>query len=93
VPAAFFGMVLGLAGLGGIWRLGARLWGLPPIIGEVVMLIAAVVWLVVAVLYAAKWVRSADAARAEAGHPVQCCFIGLAGVATMLVGLGALPYS
>lgn len=93
VPAAFFGMVLGLAGLGGIWRLGARLWSLPAVVGEVVMLIAAAVWLVVAVLYAAKWVQSADAARAEAGHPVQCCFIGLAGVATMLVGLGALPYS
>lgn len=93
VPAAFFGMVLGLAGLGGIWRLGARLWGLPAVVGEVVMLIAAAVWLVVAVLYAAKWVQAAEAARAEAGHPVQCCFIGLAGVATMLVGLGALPYS
>jgi tellurite resistance protein len=93
VPAAFFGIVLGLAGLGGIWRLGTRLWGLPAVVGEVVMLIAAAVWLVVAVLYAAKWIQAADAARAEAGHPVQCCFIGLAGVATMLVGLGALPYS
>lgn len=93
VPAAFFGMVLGLAGLGGIWRLAARIWGMPPGIGEIVMLVAAAVWLIVTVLYAAKWIRAADAARAEVGHPVQCCFIGLAGVATMLVGLGALPYS
>lgn len=93
VPAAFFGIVLGLAGLGGIWRSAARLWGMPPVIGEIVMLAAALVWLAVAVLYGAKWLRAADAARAEAGHPVQCCFIGLAGLATMLVGLGALPYS
>ncbi len=91
VPAAFFGIVLGLAGLGGIWRIGARIWGLPPAVGEIVMLIAALVWLIVAVLYVAKWVQAADAARAEAEHPVQCCFIGLAGVATMLVGLGVLP--
>lgn len=93
VPAAFFGIVLGLAGLGGIWRSAARLWGMPPVIGEIVMLVAALVWLAVALLYGAKWLHAANAARAEAGHPVQCCFIGLAGAATMLVGLGALPYS
>jgi tellurite resistance protein len=29
----------------------------------------------------------------EAAHPVQCCFIGLIGVATMLVAGGLLPYS
>lgn len=93
VPAAFFGIVLGLAGLGGAWRIAARLWSLPPAIGEAIMLIAAAVWLIVAVLYAVKWLQAADAARTEAAHPVQCCFIGLAGVATMLVGLGALPHS
>ncbi len=92
IPAAFFGIVLGLAGLGGAWRIGARVWTLPPAIGEGIMLLAALVWLIVAVLYAAKWIVAPDAARAEAGHPVQCCFIGLAGVATMLVGLAALPY-
>lgn len=93
VPAAFFGIVLGLAGLGGIWRIAARIWALPPLIGEIVMLVAALVWLIVALLYAVKWIKAPDAARAEAAHAVQCCFIGLAGVATMLVGLGALPYA
>ena len=29
----------------------------------------------------------------EAHHPVQCCFIGLAGVATMLIAIASLPYS
>jgi tellurite resistance protein len=28
----------------------------------------------------------------EARHPIQCCFIGLAGVATMLVANGIVPY-
>ncbi len=45
------------------------------------------------VLFALKWLVGRDEALAEAAHPVQCCFIGLAGVATMLVAGGLLPYA
>ena len=34
----------------------------------------------------------ADKLAAEAAHPVQCCFIGLAGVATMLIAGGLVPH-
>jgi len=47
VPASFYGIVLGLAGLGGAW-------GLWPIVGEALMVLAATVWLIVTLLYAAK---------------------------------------
>lgn len=46
----------------------------------------------VLVLFAAKWVLAREAARAEARDPVQCCFIGLAGVATILVSVIAAPW-
>ncbi|MBU6418946.1 MAG: dicarboxylate transporter/tellurite-resistance protein TehA [Proteobacteria bacterium] len=92
VPAAFFGMVLGLAGLGNAWRAATAAWHLPAAIGETLMGLATIVWAVLVVLYGLKWVfRRADAV-AEALHPVQCCFIGLAGVSTMLIALAALPY-
>jgi tellurite resistance protein len=39
-----------------------------------------------------KWIQSPATARAEAEHPVQCCFIGLAGVSTLMVAQGALPH-
>lgn len=93
VPAAFFGMVLGLAGLGGSWRAAHAAWGLPAAVGEALMALAAVVWLVLIVLYAWKWAAARPAARAEIAHPVQCCFVGLIGVATMLVAGGVAPYS
>lgn len=93
VPAAFFGIVLGLAGLGNSWRAAAAIWSVPAAIGEVLNLMAAVVWLVLVVLYAGKWVVAREQAVAEADHPVQCCFIGLIGVATMLVALALLPHS
>lgn len=93
VPASFFGIVLGLAGLGGSWRAAHRLWGLPAGIGETLMLAAALVWAALVVLYVSKWISAREDALHEAEHPVQCCFIGLAGAATSLVALAVLPYS
>ncbi|WP_197026584.1 dicarboxylate transporter/tellurite-resistance protein TehA [Hylemonella gracilis] len=93
VPASFFSMVLGLAGLGNGWRVAATHWGLPMWIGEAVMLLASLVWLSLIVLYVLKWWRQREAARAEIAHPIQCCFVALIPVTTMLVGLAALPYS
>ncbi|MEE3623896.1 dicarboxylate transporter/tellurite-resistance protein TehA [Nitrospirillum sp. BR 11752] len=93
VPAAFFGIVLGLTGLGGCWRAAHDAWGLPAAAGEALMAMGGAVWAIVLLLYGAKWVNHRAAAMAEVNHPVQCCFIGLAGVATMLVAGGALPHS
>ena len=92
IPASFFGVVLGLAGLGAAWRTAHQVWHLPAVVGEILMLAAALVWAVVLALYIAKWIALTSEAYAELHHPVQCCFIGLAGVATMLVANAALPY-
>ncbi|MGO4567917.1 dicarboxylate transporter/tellurite-resistance protein TehA [Rhizobium sp. 2YAF20] len=93
VPAAYFGIVLGLAGLGNAWRLAHQVWQLPAAIGEAIVMLAIVVWLLVVVLYALKWLLARQEALKEVAHPVQCCFIGLVGVATMLIAGGLLPYS
>jgi len=93
VPASFFGIVLGLAGLGSNWRIAHAAWGLPAVVGELIYLAAGVSWLILVVLYGLKWLNAAQAASEEATHAIQCCFIGLVGVATMLVAAGALPYS
>lgn len=93
VPAAFFGMVLGLAGLGNAWRAATAAWHLPAAIGEALMALGTVVWAVLVVLYGLKWVFRREEALAEALHPVQCCFIGLGGVSTMLISLAVLPYA
>jgi tellurite resistance protein len=92
-PAAYFGIVLGLSGLGGAWRAAALAWHLPAVVGEAVYALAGAVWAVLVVLYALKAILAPDKLAAEAAHAVQCCFIGLAGVATMLVAGGLFPYS
>jgi tellurite resistance protein len=85
VPASAFGIVLGIVGLGGSWRATVALWGLPTLVGECLNLVGFVIWLILLVLYAAKWVFFRDDAVAEVRHPVQCSFVALLGVATMLV--------
>jgi len=93
VPASYFSATLGLTGLGAAWRHAHQQWGLPPAVGECLMLLAAVVWAWLLLGFIAKWLFARDAALAEVRDAVQCCFLGLAGVSTMLVALGALPYS
>ncbi|MDQ0512988.1 dicarboxylate transporter/tellurite-resistance protein TehA [Ancylobacter amanitiformis] len=93
VPASFFGMVLGLAGLGGSWRAAHLAWGVPALPGEFLMLSAGIVWAVLVILYAGKWLMARETALAEMAHPIQCCFVGLIGVATLLVAGGAAPYA
>ena len=93
VPASFFGMVLGIVGLGSAWRDAVRLWHLPSAVAETIMFVGAAVWVVVLLLYGAKWNWARDQARAEFEHPIQCCFIGLAPISTLLMAAVVLPYS
>lgn len=93
VPAAFFGIVLGLAGLGNAWRAAHQVWHLPAIVGETLLALAALVWALLLVLFILRWIFARAESLGEAHHPVQCCFIGLAGVSTMLIAIAAEPYS
>lgn len=93
IPASFFGVVLGVAGLGNVWRQAHRVWGLPFIVGEGLIFAAVAIWALLLVLYLLKTIVVRDETLAEISHPVQCCFVGLIGVATMLVASGLLPYS
>ncbi|MEH2361820.1 dicarboxylate transporter/tellurite-resistance protein TehA [Nostoc sp.] len=93
IPASFFSMILGLAGLGSCWRVAAKLWHLPAWIGETIMLLTVAIWLVLLLLYVSKWLWMREDALAEFQHPVLCCFIGLVPVSTVLVALAIAPYS
>lgn len=92
-PASFFGIVLGLGGLANTWRAAQKIWGLPHYVSEGIFLTAGVVWFALIVLYAGKLAMTIENFRQEANNPILCCYIGLVGVATMLIAGGILPYS
>lgn len=91
VPTAFFGAVLGLGGLANGWRTAARVYGVPAALGDVLAVVAFLVWATVAVLIAAKWVKARPAARGELMHPVMGGFSALIPIATMIAGVAMLP--
>lgn len=93
MPASFFGMVLGLAGLGNGWRVAAEIGAAPAWVGEATLLGAGAVWLLLVVLYLGKWVWARGAALEEARHPIMGCYVGLTFVTTLLIAVAVLPYS
>jgi tellurite resistance protein len=92
MPAGYFGIVLGLAGLANAWRIGSKAWALPTEISELIYALAGIVWAMLVALYLCKAAFAPKKLAAEAAHPVQCCFIGLIGVATMLIAGGLAPH-
>lgn len=93
LPAALFGAVLGLAGLGLAWRIAARTFGAPVFIGEVILLVAATAFVLLAALYVSKLVHAPAAVLAEIRHPAQSSFLGTISISLVLLAAGALPWS
>lgn len=91
VPAAFFGMVLGLCGLGNGWRVAARLGFAPAWIGEAVSLCGVCVWAVWFVLYASRWLTDREAVLGEARDGTSGFLGALAPIATMIASVGLAP--
>ncbi len=93
LPAAFFGMVLGLSGLGQCWRVAHHLWALPAIIGEIILAFAAMVWGILLIAYIAQVILSPGQVKQEFLHPVQGGTPALLGIATLLISLAVVPWS
>lgn len=93
LPASFFGMVLGLSGMGQAWRVASTLWGAPRFVGEGVLLLAAAVWAFLLVSYLLQALTRPQALRVEAEHPIQGGAPALIAIATMLIAMAVLPYS
>lgn len=81
------------SGLGQAWRIAARLWGMPALIGEGVLLLAGLVWLALLVSYVRQAVQHPAIARNEFLHPVQGSTPFLLAISTLLIVLAVEPYS
>lgn len=93
IPVSFFSIVLGLAGLGGAWRVAHRVWNLPSFFGEMIYGVATAIWGMLLFLYIAKWLFRREQALSELRDPIECSFVGLIGVATLLIAGAVAPYS
>ncbi|KJV25196.1 potassium-tellurite ethidium and proflavin transporter [Aquitalea magnusonii] len=93
IPASYFGIILGLAGLGQAWRSAVRLWELPPAVGETLLAIAGLVWALLIIGYTSQAIRNFEVIKAEFLHPVQGGTPALVAVSTLLVAMAVREYS
>ncbi len=88
-PVTLFSSVMGIGGLSLAWRRAGRVWGTPEWPSDVLFWVAVAVFAVVAVLYAAKWVRYPAAAWAEIQHPIRMTFVPTITIAVLVLATGA----
>jgi tellurite resistance protein len=90
VPPNFFGIPFGLTGLAEAWHAAAPTLGTSAVVPDVIDIVAALAWLALVVLYAARGARSAIA---DLHDPVLAPFVPVAAIAGMLLGSALSAYS
>jgi tellurite resistance protein len=85
IPPNFFGISFGLAGLAEVWTLASPTLGVTAIVGRVLALIAALVWLTLVATYSSKGVKRV---REDWRNPILSPFLALIVIVpTLLAGV------
>lgn len=92
LPAGYFGMVLGIIGMGFAWRYASTLWHVTRWPGESLVALAIVIWFLLTVAFIARAIRFPRSVLAEMRHPVMSSFVSLFPATTMLVAIGFVPW-
>ena len=88
IPASSFAIPLGLVALGLAWQTAESIWSEPKWVSETLIWFGTTLWGFLLIAYLGKWLlRRADAIQ-ELENPIQSCFIGLAGVVSLLASIG-----
>jgi tellurite resistance protein len=86
--ASLFAIPLGVIALGLAWQTASSIWSVPNWVSYALIWFGTALWIFLTIAYLGKWLLRRADARAELENPVQCCFIGLAGVVSLLASMG-----
>lgn len=92
LPAGYFGMVLGIIGMGFAWRYASQVWPVSHLIGDSLVILAMVIWGLRTLAFLSRLVRFPHSVLAEIRHPVMSSFVSLFPATTMLVAIGFVPW-
>jgi tellurite resistance protein len=84
---------MGLAGLADAWRTANILYGVPSVIGDVLYLVSAVVYAILASAVATKLILRTGSLLAELRHPIVGPFYSLFPISGMLLAIGLGPHA
>lgn len=77
LPAGYFGMVLGIIGLGFSWRFAATIWPVTTLPADVLVILAILIWALLMFAFITRLIRHANTLREEIGHPLKSSFVSL----------------
>lgn len=92
LPAGYFGMVLGIIGMGFAWRYASTIWPVSRSVGDGLVVLAATIWALLAVAFITRAIRFPWSVRQEMRHPVASSFVSLFPATTMLISIGFVPW-
>ncbi|MEO3988776.1 dicarboxylate transporter/tellurite-resistance protein TehA [Pseudocitrobacter cyperus] len=92
LPAGYFGMVLGTIGMGFAWRYASTIWPVSHAIGDGLVILAIVMWGLLALAFISRAVRFPYSVIEEMRHPIASSFVSLFPATTMLVSIGVTPW-
>jgi len=83
-PPTFFGVVMGVSGLGLAWRQAEKLMGFSTLPGDIILTIGALNLLIASPIYTLKMQRFPEALQTDIAHPVKSAFLSAFPVALIL---------
>jgi len=92
LPAGYFGMVLGIIGMGFAWRYASTIWPVSHVIGDGLVALATCIWALLTLAFLWRLARYPYSVLREMRHPVQSSFVSLFPATTMLVAIGMVPW-
>lgn len=93
LPLPLFAVPMGLGGLALAWREAAATIGAPALVGEGLMALAAIAWLVILLAHALRATRHPAALAADLVHPIRSAFAGAVSIGLLILSGGAMAYS
>lgn len=93
LPAPLFASVMGIGGLGLAWRQAGVVLDVPPLIGELVLGIAGLIFATIALGYIVKAFRYPSAVREEFNHPIRVAFFPAATIGLLIIAAALIPWS
>ncbi|MEN0582929.1 MULTISPECIES: dicarboxylate transporter/tellurite-resistance protein TehA [unclassified Kosakonia] len=92
LPAGYFGIVLGIIGLGFSWRFAATIWPVTLLPADGLIILAMVIWALLMLAFISRMFRHGASVLEEIAHPLKSSFVSLAPATSMLVAIGLAPW-
>lgn len=92
-PLNSFAMIMGIVGLGLVWRDAAYQYQLPKLVGEVIIGFGAGFYLAILSIYGLKLIRFRDVCLKDIKDPSACNYLAAVGISLLLVAAGLAPYN